>query len=213
MNEFPTAADPLRLYEQLLLIRAYENAIVQGSTDGRIPGTCTSVGQEAAAVGAINALTADDLILTNHRSAGHLLAHGADPGRLLAEALGLPPDKYQIAFQSRFGRTEWLQPYTAPTLSDLGKQRTERVDVICPGFASDCLETLEEIAIEGKASFLQSGGGAFHYIPCLNERDDWIHALARLATQHLQGWPTDCFPADETLINTARRARDLGARY
>ena len=134
-------------------------------------------------------------------------------GRLLAEALGLPPDKYQIAFQSRFGRTEWLQPYTAPTLSDLGKQRTERVDVICPGFASDCLETLEEIAIEGKASFLQSGGGAFHYIPCLNERDDWIHALARLATQHLQGWPTDCFPEDETLINTARRARDLGARY
>lgn len=134
-------------------------------------------------------------------------------GRLLAEALSLPPDKYQIAFQSRFGRTEWLQPYTAPTLSDLGKQRTERVDVICPGFASDCLETLEEIAIEGKASFLQSGGGAFHYIPCLNERDDWIHALARLAIQHLQGWPTDCFPEDETLINTARRARDLGARY
>ena len=134
-------------------------------------------------------------------------------GRLLAEALSLPPDKYQIAFQSRFGRTEWLQPYTAPTLSDLGKQRTERVDVICPGFASDCLETLEEIAIEGKACFLQSGGGAFHYIPCLNERDDWIHALARLATQHLQGWPTDCFPEDETLINTARRARDLGARY
>ncbi len=88
MNEFPTAADPLRLYEQLLLIRAYENAIVQGSTDGRIPGTCTSVGQEAAAVGAINALTADDLILTNHRSAGHLLARGADPGRLLAEVMG-----------------------------------------------------------------------------------------------------------------------------
>lgn len=88
MNEFPTTVDPLRLYEKLLLIRAYENAIVQGSTDGRIPGTCTSVGQEAAAVGAINALTADDLILTNHRSAGHLLARGADPGRLLAEVMG-----------------------------------------------------------------------------------------------------------------------------
>lgn len=88
MNAFPTAVDPLRLYEQLLLIRAYENAIVQGSTDGRIPGTCTSVGQEAAAVGAINALGADDLILTNHRSAGHLLARGADPGRMLAEVMG-----------------------------------------------------------------------------------------------------------------------------
>jgi len=88
MNEFPSAVDPLRLYEQLLLIRAYENAIVQGSTDGRIPGTCTSVGQEAAAVGAINALDGADLILTNHRSAGHLLARGADPGRLLAEVMG-----------------------------------------------------------------------------------------------------------------------------
>ncbi len=88
MNTFQSAVEPLKLYEQLLLIRAYENAIVQGSTDGRIPGTCTSVGQEAAAVGAINALSADDLILTNHRSAGHLLARGADPGRMLAEVMG-----------------------------------------------------------------------------------------------------------------------------
>ena len=88
MNTFPSAVEALRLYEQLLLIRAYENAIVQGSSDGRIPGTCTSVGQEAAAVGAINALGADDLILTNHRSAGHLLARGADPGRMLAEVMG-----------------------------------------------------------------------------------------------------------------------------
>lgn len=82
------SADPLELYEQLLLVRAYENAIVTGSAAGRMPGTCTSVGQEAAAVGAVNALGADDLILTNHRSAGHLLARGADPGRLLAEVMG-----------------------------------------------------------------------------------------------------------------------------
>ncbi len=80
--------DPRHLLEQMLLIRAYEEAIVAGSTAGTVPGTCTSVGQEAAAVGVINALGADDLILTNHRSAGHLLARGADPGRLLAEVMG-----------------------------------------------------------------------------------------------------------------------------
>jgi pyruvate dehydrogenase E1 component alpha subunit len=76
------------LFEQMLLIRAYEEAIVAGSAAGQIPGTCTSIGQEAAAVGVVNALAADDLILTNHRSAGHLLARGADPGRLLAEVMG-----------------------------------------------------------------------------------------------------------------------------
>jgi pyruvate dehydrogenase E1 component alpha subunit len=84
----PAPVSPIRLLEQMLLIRAYEDAIVAGSTSGQIPGTCTSVGQEAAAVGAINALSADDLILTNHRSAGHLLTRGADPGRLLAEVMG-----------------------------------------------------------------------------------------------------------------------------
>src|SRR5574343_839321 len=76
------------LLEQMLLVRAYEEAIVAGSAAGKVPGTCTSVGQEAAAVGVVNALSADDLILTNHRSAGHLLARGADPGRLLAEVMG-----------------------------------------------------------------------------------------------------------------------------
>jgi pyruvate dehydrogenase E1 component alpha subunit len=80
--------DLRHLLEQMQLIRAYEEAIVAGSAAGKIPGTCTSVGQEAAAVGVVNALAADDLILTNHRSAGHLLARGADPGRLLAEVMG-----------------------------------------------------------------------------------------------------------------------------
>jgi len=88
MNLKPPEIDPRQLLEQMLLIRAYEEAIVNGSAAGKIPGTCTSVGQEAAAVGVVNALTADDLILTNHRSAGHLLARGADPGRLLAEVMG-----------------------------------------------------------------------------------------------------------------------------
>lgn len=88
MNRKPTEIDPRHLLEQMLLIRTYEEAIVSGSAAGAMPGTCTSVGQEAAAVGVVNALSSDDLILTNHRSAGHLLARGADPGRLLAEVMG-----------------------------------------------------------------------------------------------------------------------------
>ncbi|MFZ2974740.1 MAG: thiamine pyrophosphate-dependent dehydrogenase E1 component subunit alpha [Ferribacterium limneticum] len=88
MTPKPPANNPQQLLEQMLLIRAYEEAIVNGSAAGKMPGTCTSVGQEAAAVGVVNALAADDLILTNHRSAGHLLARGADPGRLLAEVMG-----------------------------------------------------------------------------------------------------------------------------
>ena len=88
MTPRPPASDPRQLLEQMLLIRAYEDAIVTGGAAGKMPGTCTSVGQEAAAVGVVNALAADDLILTNHRSAGHLLARGADPGSLLAEVMG-----------------------------------------------------------------------------------------------------------------------------
>lgn len=100
---------------------------------------------------------------------------------LLARALDLPAERYRIAFQSYPGFGTWLKPETAATLAELGTVRTQRVDVICPGFVSDCLETLEEIAIEGKNTFVEAGGGTFHYISCLNERDDWIHALAHLA--------------------------------
>jgi len=110
-------------------------------------------------------------------------------GAKLAAVLGLAPEQTQVTFQSRFGRAQWLQPYTAETLAELGKAGLQRIDVICPGFSSDCLETLEEIAIEGKASFLEAGGKAFHYIPCLNDSQEWIQALADLAIRHLQGWP------------------------
>jgi ferrochelatase len=108
-------------------------------------------------------------------------------GRLLAEALNLDEDKYRITFQSRFGKAEWLQPYTAPTLAELGSKGLGRVDVICPGFVADCLETLEEIAMEGKEDFLHAGGKRFTYIPCLNERDDWLHALADIVQANLGG--------------------------
>lgn len=110
-------------------------------------------------------------------------------GRRLAASLGLKDDQYAITFQSRFGAAEWLQPYTQPTLEDLGRQGTGRVDVVCPGFAADCLETLEEIALECKAAYLAAGGREFHYIPCLNERPDWIAALQDIALTHLAGWP------------------------
>lgn len=106
-------------------------------------------------------------------------------GRLLRARLGLSDDQCLITFQSRFGPAKWLQPYTQPTLEELARQGTERVDILCPGFAADCLETLEEIALECKTAFLGAGGKTFHYIPCLNERDDWIAALADIALSRL----------------------------
>lgn len=107
-------------------------------------------------------------------------------GKLLAQALNLSEDQYRICFQSRFGRAQWIKPYTTDVLTDLGKQKTGRIDVICPGFVSDCLETLEEIAIEGKAIFQNAGGGEYHYIPCLNERHDWLQALTDMTLEELE---------------------------
>lgn len=128
-------------------------------------------------------------------------------GRLLAEALGLTDKDYLITFQSRFGKAEWLQPYTQATLEKLGREGTGRVDAICPGFVADCLETLEEIAMECKESFLESGGREFHYIPCVNERPDWMNALRDLVSSHLAGWPL----AAQVDAAAAARARALGA--
>ena len=133
----------------------------------------------------------------------------------LVRALGLRVDEYSESFQSRFGPTEWLKPYTAATLEELGHAKTRRVDVICPGFAADCLETLEEIAMEGKATFLNAGGGEFRYIPALNDRPLWIAALADLVQAHLGGWITDSWSlADENREQRQRteRARALGAK-
>ena len=118
------------------------------------------------------------------------LPHEAVTARLLAAKLRLQPDQYVVTFQSRFGKAECLQPYTAPTLQQLAREGVERVDVICPGFTSDCLETLEEIAMEAKQAFEAAGCKQFHYIPCLNEDPSWIAGLAEIAEQHLIGWPT-----------------------
>jgi ferrochelatase len=135
--------------------------------------------------------------------------------RLLAEALGLTEGEYVVSFQSRFGRAQWLQPYTAQTLHELARGGTSRIDVICPGFAADCLETLEEIAQEGKREFLQAGGRVFHYIPCLNDAPPFIHALADLVLAHTQGWPvarSETPPRQAQAVATAARARLLGAQ-
>lgn len=102
--------------------------------------------------------------------------------QLLAEALQLQPGGYRVTFQSRFGPARWLQPYTSQVLAELGAARTRRVHVLCPGFVADCLETLEEIAIEGRKIFMHAGGGAFRALPCLNESALWIEALRRIAT-------------------------------
>ena len=108
----------------------------------------------------------------------------------LGERLSLRDEQLVVTFQSRFGKAAWLQPYTEPTLVALAKQGVASLDVMCPGFTADCLETLEEIDQEVRAAFLAAGGREFRYIPCLNDSHPWIDALAQIALRHLQGWPT-----------------------
>jgi ferrochelatase len=160
----------------------------------------------------------DQLVMSFHGVPRYTLDQG-DPyhcechktARLLAAALHLTPQQHLVTFQSRFGRAEWLKPYTAEVLKDLGKQKLGRVDVVCPGFVSDCLETLEEIALEGKTIFLNAGGKDYHYIPCLNERDDWIHALTDIVAKNLLGWVGGEASAEE-LERSRERALALGAK-
>jgi ferrochelatase len=109
--------------------------------------------------------------------------------RLIAESLDLADDDWVTTFQSRVGRAEWLRPYTAETIIELGSKGVQRIDVVCPGFAADCLETLEEIAMQNAALFTKSGGAALNYIPALNARDDHVAFLTRLVEKHIGGWP------------------------
>ena len=111
-----------------------------------------------------------------------------ETGRLVAEELGWSDGRAQVTFQSRFGAQEWVKPYTDETLRSLGRAGVGRVDVICPGFTSDCLETLEEIAMEGRDTFRAAGGKEFHYIPTTNDRGPWMTALTIIAMENLQAW-------------------------
>ncbi|MGE0806185.1 MAG: ferrochelatase [Burkholderiaceae bacterium] len=138
-------------------------------------------------------------------------------GRLLAERLGLRREDWTLSFQSRFGRAQWLQPYTEPVLRELARGGTRRVDVVCPGFVAECLETLEEIAIEGKQAFVAAGGQDYRYIGCLNDSPAFIDALAALVLRHAAGWPTarpDAAAAQalqRAAAERAERARAAGA--
>jgi protoporphyrin/coproporphyrin ferrochelatase len=111
--------------------------------------------------------------------------HCRRTAELLAHELNLAPDQWLLTFQSRFGAAEWLQPYTQPTLEQLARDGLKCVDVICPGFPADCLETLEEIGMECRDAFKAAGGEEYRYIPCLNERADWIAALTDLGLRHI----------------------------
>jgi len=136
--------------------------------------------------------------------------------RLLANRLGLAKDDYMVTFQSRLGRAQWLQPYTEPSLVKMAAAGLQRVDVVCPGFTSDCLETLEEIGMEARDAFIRAGGKEFQFIPCLNDRPEWISALCDLAQRHMQGWPapSGAKPEEGAEESSASRQRalDMGAK-
>ena len=139
----------------------------------------------------------DRLVLSYHGIPRKYLDRG-DPyhcechktSRLLAERLGLSDEDYMTTFQSRFGREEWLRPYTDETMKSLPARGVESVDVFCPGFSADCLETIEEINEENREYFMEAGGKAFEYIPALNATEGHIAALVQLIENNLEGWET-----------------------
>lgn len=153
---------------------------------------------------------ADRLMLSYHGIPLRYL-HNGDPyhcecyktSRLIAGELGLQEGEYLTTFQSRFGREEWLKPYTDETLKALPAAGVKSVQVFCPGFSADCLETIEEIGEENKEYFLHAGGERYEYITALNDRPGHISALADLVQQHLSGW-------DESVADAERQRRAMG---
>lgn len=153
----------------------------------------------------------DKLVLSYHGIPQRYLDNG-DPyhcechktSRLVAERLGLSKDQYVTTFQSRFGREEWLKPYTDETLKALPAQGVKHVQVICPGFSADCLETIEEIEVENRGYFIAAGGQQFHYIPALNAQPPHIHALQALIEKELSGWSA---PDNSNAVLQARKER------
>jgi protoporphyrin/coproporphyrin ferrochelatase len=159
----------------------------------------------------------DHLVLSFHGVPRRTLDRG-DPyhcqcqktARLLATELGYARDRWTLAFQSRFGRAQWLTPYLGTVLDKLARDKVRRVDVFCPGFVADCLETLEEIGIEARQRFAASGG-ELRAMPCVNAHPAFIAALADLALRNLDGWlraPPDAKAREDTLL----RAKAMGAR-
>jgi ferrochelatase len=109
--------------------------------------------------------------------------------RQIAERLELPDEAWMVSFQSRLGRAEWLKPYTDETVRRLAADGVKRVQVVCPGFSIDCLETLEEIAEENREEFIHAGGEALEYIPCLNDSQAHVQVMSELVAKQTRGWP------------------------
>ena len=157
----------------------------------------------------------DNLLMSFHGVPTYTL-DGGDPyfchcqktARLLADALQLADDEWSISFQSRVGREKWLEPYTEDLVRQFGEDGMRRLDVVCPGFSTDCLETLEEIAMQNAEAFGEAGGGELHYIPALNDRDDHLDALTEVMRRHLGEWMQS--PAGES-SRSAELARAMGA--
>lgn len=162
-----------------------------------------------------------------HHERGHLLFsfHGiprryllaGDPyhcqclktARLISEQLGLAAEDWSLGFQSQYGREEWLRPYTDELLIQHARQGRSSVTVACPGFATDCLETLEEIALRNRATFLANGGRSYTYVPALNAGDAHADLLCNLIEQNVQGWPQPSMQSDPSLVKA--RAAKYGA--
>jgi len=129
--------------------------------------------------------------------------------RLIAQQLGIAPENILTTFQSRFGKAKWLEPYTDATLTSLAQTGTQSISVFCPGFSADCLETLEEIAVENKNYFLENGGQRFEYIPCLNDNKSHIQALASKIMPILKLWQQQDHRNGQTCLKLAKQ---LGAK-
>jgi len=143
--------------------------------------------------------------------------HCLKTARLVAEKLELKADEWKVVFQSRFGREPWLQPYCSVTLQELPATGIKNIDIICPGFAADCLETLEEISMENKKLFIEAGGETFNYIPCLNDNKDHMNALVEVLTAHMFGWPETMpgWDAGKLAVEAKKsreRALEMGAK-
>ena len=142
-----------------------------------------------------------------------LLPRAGDPyycqcqgsARAIAARLGLAPERWSVAFQSRVGREPWLEPATDAILAAMPGRGIKQVQVVCPGFAVDCLETLEEIEIENRERFIHAGGERFDYVPALNESAAHAAQLAALVRRHAQGW--DALDADPAALDAAAAAR------
>lgn len=135
--------------------------------------------------------------------------------RRIAARLKLEPDQYVVSFQSRLGKAEWLKPYTDQTLERMARDGIKRVQVVCPGFAVDCLETIDEIGVENRELFEAHGGESLQYIPALNAEPDHARVLAELCWRHGQGWPEfggNSGLDDELLAERVKRADAAAAR-